>query len=838
MYAVRHVRWVILCIVFLLGSRNLAGAVPVGGEADEWDDRFGFPSIEYGAVRAITGDGENLYVGGNFTSAGILPANNVARWDGRRWHPLGTGINGYVYALAIFDSKLYAGGDFTQAGSVEVNGLAVWDGLGWSAVGYGAGAMQGAYKGVVRALAVADDALYIGGDFTSFNDLSTLDIVRWDGRKLTSLGDGLGDVDYNGTMDASGYGSIYALAVGPDGTLYASGDFTSAGNQQPLLVNSIARWDGRRWEALGSGVEKSYGKGEVRALAVDEEGALYAGGQFAKAGGEIATSIAQWDGKGWQPVGRGVGIDSAYSYVSSLAVVDDALYAGGGMASIGGKKVAGLAVWQRQRWTGVGDGLRDSYDGVLALHPDGAGGLYAGGSFTGTDELFSPNLAHWTGDEWEALGQGLGYGSTSGRVEALGQGLGHGSTSGRVEALGQGLGHGSTSGRVEALVVDADGLVYAGGSFDSAAGKPVQNIAVWDGRQWDALDEGVNGSVLALAAYGSKIYVGGSFTKAGGTGARYIAQYDRVTGRWSSLESGVNGYVRALAVTADGTLYVAGDFTAAGASTASYVGQWDGKNWAALGKGIEPNGSVRALAWDGRNLFLGGSFSTVEEGHEQVTVNGLLIWDSQTDERYSLSRGDNVGVTRLGTFAEFSGEVYALAVTESALYVGGVFDSTGGVAARGVATFDFDEGWQALGESVSSTDTPYVYSLAVSPDGLFAGGEFTAAGRAQTSSLARWDGERKQWEGLGNGLSPGASVRALAVFGDSLYVGGQFVSAGTSPASAFARWGPPVQVQLTQSQVLGRYAMPTPTPTPCAIRPVTGGGVGGQAVPCGLPSRR
>ena len=820
MYAVRHVGWVVLCIVFLLGSRNLAGAVPVGGEADEWDDRFGFPSVEYGAVRAITGDSENLYVGGNFTSAGILPANNVARWDGRRWHPLGTGVNGDVYALAIFDGKLYAGGDFTQAGSVAVNGFAVWDGLSWSAVGYGAGAMQGAYKGVVRALAVADDALYIGGDFTSFNDLSTLDIVLWDGRNLTSLGDGLGDVDYNGTMDASGYGSVYALAVGPDGTLYAGGDFTSAGNQQPLLVNSVARWDGRRWEALGSGVEKSYGKGEVRALAVDEKGTLYAGGQFTEAGGEIASSIARWDGKGWQPVGRGVGIDSAYSYVSSLAVVDDALYAGGGMASIGGKKVAGLAVWQRQRWTGVGDGLRDSYDGVLALHPDGAGGLYAGGAFTGADELLSPNLVHWNGDEWQALGQGLGYGSTSGRVEAL--------------------------------VVDADGLVYAGGSFDSAAGKPVQNIAVWDGLQWDALDEGVNGSVFALAAYGSKIYVGGSFTKAGGAGASYIAQYDSVMARWSSLESGVNGHVRALAVAGDGTLYVAGDFTAAGASTASYVAQWDGKHWATLGKGIEPNGSVRALAWDGRNLFLGGSFSTVEEGDEQVTVNGLLMWDSQTDGRYSLSRGDNVGVTRLGAFDEFSGEVYALAVTEQALYVGGVFDSAGGVATRGVATFDFDEGWQALGDSVSSIYTPYVYSLAVSPDGLLAGGEFTAAGRAQTSSLARWDGTRKQWEGLGGGLSPGASVRALAVFGESVYVGGQFVSAGTSPASAFARWGPPVHVQLTQSQILGRYARPTatprptlgptatptPTPTPCAIRPVTGGGVAGQVAPCGLPSRR
>jgi trimeric autotransporter adhesin len=380
--------------------------------------------------------------------------------DGRRWHALGGGINGYVYALALYKGNLYAGGDFTQAGEVAVNGLAVWDGASWSAVGDGVGAMQGTYKGIVRALAVTDDALYIGGDFTSLHDLATLDIARWDGRKLTALGDGLGDVDYGGVMDATGYGSIYALAAGPDGSLYAGGDFTSAGNREPLRVNSVARWDGRSWEALGSGLEKTYGKGEVRALAVDDAGTLYAGGQFVAAGGEPAASIAQWDGRRWQPVGSGLGTDSVYAYVNSLAVVGDALYAGGGMASIGGKKVAGLAIWQAGKWAGVGDGLRNGYDGALALHPDGAGGFYAGGAFTGAGGVFSRNLA-----------------------------------------------------------------------------------------------------------------------------------------------------------------------------------RWNGKRWSSLGKGIVPNSSVRALAWDGRNLFLGGSFSTVEEGAEKVTVNGLLLWDRARPTNAILSVG-------------------------------------------------------------------------------------------------------------------------------------------------------------------------------------------------------
>lgn len=130
----------LLLLTFRSGS---LAAAPPAAEGDVWDDRFGFPSVEYGAVRALATDGENLYAAGNFTSAGILPAANVAQWDGRRWHSLGEGVNGYVYALAVYKGKLYVGGEFTQAGAVAVNSLAVWDGTRWAGLGQGSGSLQG-----------------------------------------------------------------------------------------------------------------------------------------------------------------------------------------------------------------------------------------------------------------------------------------------------------------------------------------------------------------------------------------------------------------------------------------------------------------------------------------------------------------------------------------------------------------------------------------------------------------------------------------------------------------------------------------------------------------------
>ncbi|HYV29047.1 MAG TPA: hypothetical protein VFA77_16050, partial [Candidatus Eisenbacteria bacterium] len=38
--------------------------------------------------------------------------------------------------------------------------------------------------------------------------------------------------------------------------LYAGGDFTTAGG---VNVNQIARWDGKAWSALGSGLSGSFG---------------------------------------------------------------------------------------------------------------------------------------------------------------------------------------------------------------------------------------------------------------------------------------------------------------------------------------------------------------------------------------------------------------------------------------------------------------------------------------------------------------------------------------------------------------------------------------------------
>ena len=68
---------------------------------------------------AVSGSG-NLYAGGDFTTAGGVGANHIAKWNGSAWSALGLGDGSGigVCALAVASGNLYAGGDFTTAGGV------------------------------------------------------------------------------------------------------------------------------------------------------------------------------------------------------------------------------------------------------------------------------------------------------------------------------------------------------------------------------------------------------------------------------------------------------------------------------------------------------------------------------------------------------------------------------------------------------------------------------------------------------------------------------------------------------------------------------------------------
>jgi trimeric autotransporter adhesin len=361
------------------GSSGAASELPIG-----WVPTFGPGSnLSGGSVRALTvfddgsGGGPALYAGGFFTTAGEQPASRIAKWDGSTWSALDTGMNGSVRALTVFDDglgsgpALYAGGSFTTAGRQPANNIAKWDGSKWSALGTG-------MNDSVRALTVFDDgsesgpALYAGGVFTTADGKVVNSIAKWDGSTWSALGTGM-------------TGSVDALTVFDDGSesgpaLYAGGSF----------ANHIAKWDGSTWSALGAGLSD-----DVRALTVFDDGsgggpALYAGGFFAPVGGQPANRIAKWDGRTWSELGTGMNNAAVFA----LTVFDDnsgsgpALYAGGNFTTAGGQPANRIAKWDGSTWSALGTGMTDSVF-ALTVFDDGSssGGiphgpsLFVGGSF-------------------------------------------------------------------------------------------------------------------------------------------------------------------------------------------------------------------------------------------------------------------------------------------------------------------------------------------------------------------------------------------------------------------------------------------------------------------------
>lgn len=117
---------------------SVFGAPAPASHPDDWKWRQAqrLQGID-GDVYALAVYGGQLIAGGNFEVAGDTMARNIAAWNGTSWLPLGSGINGPVYALTGKSSSLIAGGSFTEAGGVSANNIARWDGGSWRPLGLG-----------------------------------------------------------------------------------------------------------------------------------------------------------------------------------------------------------------------------------------------------------------------------------------------------------------------------------------------------------------------------------------------------------------------------------------------------------------------------------------------------------------------------------------------------------------------------------------------------------------------------------------------------------------------------------------------------------------------------
>jgi hypothetical protein len=480
---------------------------------------------------------------------------------------------------------------------------------------------------------------------------------------------------FSGSVNPAGYrvisGEGEALRFAPESTNGSPGD----------------GWTG--FGGIGNGCN-----GKIVAAAIGAAGEVYFGGHFTLCGNALVNKIARFDAstQTWASLGSGAANGVSYdgpsgstsSEVNAIAVSGNMVYAGGLFNKAGGAPANFVARFDTSTQT------------------------------------------------WASLGSGAANG---------------------------------VNNPVSALAVSGI-TVYVGGAFTQAGGALANKVASFDTstQNWASLGSGVTsngGSVLCLTVSGSTLYVGGGFSQAGGAQANNVASFDTSTQTWASLGSGaangVNNTVYALAVSGS-TVYAGGFFTQSGGVPANRVGRFDTstQTWASLGSGaangvINTLGStfVRSFTVSGSTLYVGGNFNQAGG----LTANRVARFDTSTQTWASLGSGAANGVSGVNGVS-FLG-VYAFAVSGSTVYAGGDFRQAGGVPANWVGRFDTStQTWASLGTSAAPVNGS-VFALAVSGSAVYVGGEFTEAGGMPANRVARFDTSTQTWASLGSGAAKG-----------------------------------------------------------------------------------
>jgi len=546
-------------------------------------------------------------------------------------------------------------------------------------------------------------------------------------------------------------GVLTLAADDANGVLYGGGTFSEAAGSPS---SRVGRYDGREWSPLGTGMNDTVSK----LLLFDEDQggpmprALYAGGAFTTAGGNVANRVARWDGTAWSALGSGMDAP-----VLALAMFDDdgpgphveRLYAAGSFTTADGNAANGIARWDGSAWSALSTGVDGTIRALAVFDPDGRGPglprLYAAGTFTTAGGVAANGIASWDGSTWSALGNGtLGF---------------------------------NQLGVYSLCVFDEDGTgpsqasLFAGGHFTDVQGLPAAHLARWDGTAWSSLPQSPHWNSTGWAP-----------------AVRSLVVCD---------EDGV-GPLRE-------TLFVGGavDVPLPSGSAAELTARWDGTAWSALAAGP-------SLHWTGafEGNYVNSMAAWDEDGPgpnpSRLWITGRFQVDWHEENFAQVARWD--GVSWTWPVGGTSTSILGLAVFDvdgpepPALYATGTFTVAGGEIRKHIAKWD-GVNWTAVGDGIGAGGSLHPYPRALCsfdpdesgplPRELVVTGLFIGADAVSTLSIAKWNGS--VWSALGGGL--GYQGHSLATFDADgagpataeLYVGGSPVGA-TQPSDNIGRW--------------------------------------------------
>jgi hypothetical protein len=664
----------------------------------------------------ITG-GTNLTYGvevhGLWTTGSNVPINNVAAFDPNTsvlsWNPLAEtrnpyGVNGIVLATTTDSTgNIYVGGTFTSAGGITANNIAVYKTDNkWYALTDSRTKLNGV-NGTVRALTWSGGNLWVGGSFTyiSENIITANHIATYD----TANDQWIPIID---TSNINGVnGTVYALQLDNVGNIYAGGSFSDAGGT--TSVNNVALYDvvAKTWSQLFNGSTAGV-DGTVYAFAYNGLNTpypyLYVGGAFVNAGGSSANYVARWDTGAflWDNLNGGVG-----AQVNALAFSTNS-----GYLYIGGIFTSPFNYLTYYDTTFVYQQMVNNNDlnaQVNALTYNSSTQLvYIGGTFTRAS-IYNSGPPYITLD----IGKILTFddASPSKLVDTI--------PSSGVAAIqplslnANGVSNSSwLSGTVYAVTTTTTGTIIVGGEFTQSYDlttpyahlcSNVVSIPSTTGA-WTPMSSDIpvlNGIVNTIVVDGNDYYVGGEFTAISTTQANYMARWNTTNKLWYpivtrqgfiSLGDGTSGpneiyytsnnninlatgsiiqgtginydYVTITAITPNSP--VSGQTTITVSTPNGLSGSTTGQTLYVYGaNGV--NNNVLSFSKSGTNIYVGGIFT----GTSQATLNYIALLNKTLNPSIfvPITYSTDVGV---------NGVVVNVNVNSNntKVYIGGLFTNT------------------------------------------------------------------------------------------------------------------------------------------------------------------
>jgi hypothetical protein len=337
-----------------------------------------------------------------------------------------------------------------------------------------------------------------------------------------------------------------------------------------------------------------------------------------------------------------------------------------------------------------------------------------------------------------------------------------------------------TNGRVNAVAY-LGGTLYLGGSFTQVNGTARNRLAACDAASGNLLswNPNANNTVRALkvSPAGTRVYVGGDFTAVGRAARTRVAALSPSSGAAFGWSPYVNNSVKAVTTSTTGsTVYVGGDFSSAEGAGRQRLAAFNAtsgkisstfKPTISNGAGNFATVLSMAVSPNNQSLYFSGDFALVN-GHSRrnaaavsTGIASLRAWSPASTgdvagELVISASGNTVfvggratggyvqayGPTAGGTpvwNVQTNGDVEALAVSSSILYIGGHFTTVGAshrdhlaaVRAAGGAL----QSWAPAANGVFGA-----FGAAITSSRVAFGGEFTTINGAAHQGIAQFSG--------------------------------------------------------------------------------------------------